>query len=108
MMTQLRAITAKYNDYVAPAYTPPAPPVSPARTPVEPPPSRQSPPEIDRTPWRQLKLGLSRDQVKSLLGEPATVSVFGENYENWYYDKDQKWKSKVVFNKKGVSSWIEP
>ena len=71
----------------------------------EPPPP---PPEVNRTPWRQLQLGISRDQVKSLLGEPATVSVIGESFEYWYYDKNKQWKAYVRFNKKGVSGWTEP
>lgn len=108
MMKQLRAIVANYNDYTAPAYTPPLPASLPPKTRVEPPPTKETQPQIDKTPWRKLRIGITRNQVKESLGEPTKITVISEFSEYWYYDSAQPWKAYVRFDRKGVSGWSEP
>jgi outer membrane protein assembly factor BamE (lipoprotein component of BamABCDE complex) len=58
---------------------------------------------IDRTQWRKLHIGMSKDDVKKLLGDPGKVSA-SKYYELWYYGAGG-----VTFDKKGhVDAWIEP
>ena len=56
----------------------------------------------DLSSWRQLSKGLSRDQVRSLLGEPRKIS--GGVYETWFYQG----VSYVDFYDGKVNSWSEP
>ena len=102
MITQLRAIVSKYSDYTPPAYTPPTVP-SPTTQPTAP-----TPPPIDRTPWRKLKVGMSTDQVILILGDPASITVYSRLHVVWYYDSKATYKAKVDFDDKGVRGWIEP
>jgi hypothetical protein len=54
--------------------------------------------------WRYgLKKGMTKEEVRDLLGEPSKVDVYSF-YENWYYPK-----GKVEFSEKGfITSWNEP
>jgi hypothetical protein len=62
----------------------------------------QSPKE-DRSQWRKLQRGMSKDDVKKLIGEPGKVSV-AKYYEFWYYGGGN-----VTFDSKGrLDSWNEP
>lgn len=57
----------------------------------------------NRSQWRTLKRGMSKDDVKKLLGEPDRVSV-SRFYESWNFDGGS-----VTFNGKGhVDFWSEP
>lgn len=55
--------------------------------------------------WRKLKRGLSRDEVRSILGEPSTIS--GGAVEFWYYKKDYSLGS-LTFVGSFLDSWSEP
>lgn len=44
--------------------------------------------------WRKLKLGMSRDQVKEILGEPLTIET--GYWIRWYYN-DNRLHSKIEF-----------
>lgn len=56
----------------------------------------------DRSQWRKLKLRMTKDDVKKLLGEPETVSATRFN-ESWYYTAGS-----VTFGHKGrVEMWTE-
>jgi hypothetical protein len=60
-------------------------------------------PKEDRGPWRKLQRGMSKDDVKKLIGEPGKVSV-AKYYEFWYYGGGS-----VTFDSKGrLDSWNEP
>jgi hypothetical protein len=64
--------------------------------------SAQAPKE-DRSQWRKLQRGMSKDDVKRLIGEPGKVSV-SKYYEFWYYGGGS-----VTFDAKGrLDSWNEP
>jgi hypothetical protein len=56
----------------------------------------------DLSSWRQLSKGLSRDQVRSILGEPRRIN--GGAFETWSYQGG----SYVVFYIGKVDSWSEP
>lgn len=55
--------------------------------------------------WRQLREGMSPDQVQELLGRPITID--GGTISTWYYS-EQRWHSIVRFNRGQVNSWTEP
>jgi len=59
----------------------------------------------NRQNWRQLEVGMTEDQVRSLLGEPRKVDV-GAVLVFWYYGNS----SNVNFDtdSKRVSGWGEP
>jgi outer membrane protein assembly factor BamE (lipoprotein component of BamABCDE complex) len=60
-------------------------------------------PKEDRSQWRKLQRGMSKDDVKKLIGEPGKVSV-AKYYEFWYYGGGN-----VTFDSKGrLDSWNEP
>jgi hypothetical protein len=44
------------------------------------------PPDIAR--WRQLSKGMSREQVRSILGEPRRVEAISAYFEKWGYAQD--------------------
>lgn len=44
------------------------------------------PPDIAR--WRQLSKGMSREQVRSILGEPRRVEAISGYFEKWGYAQD--------------------
>jgi len=101
MITQLRAIVSKYSDYIPPAYTPPIIP-GPTTQPTAP----TSPP-IDLIPWRKLQVGMSKDQVRAILGEPTSIRVYS-TLSVWSYESKVAWTGRVNFDNKGVSGWVEP
>lgn len=56
----------------------------------------------DRSQWRTLKRGMTKDDVKKVLGEPVRVSVT-RFYESWYY-----LSGTTTFDGKGhLDSWTE-
>ena len=44
------------------------------------------PPDIAK--WRQLSKGMSRSQVRAILGEPRRVEAISGYFEKWVYDQD--------------------
>lgn len=52
--------------------------------------------------WRQLKTGMSYDDVRKLLGEPDEIN--GGNIASWHYPND----GRVMFFLGDVDSWYEP
>ena len=59
----------------------------------------------DKKSWRNLKEGMTRDQVKSLLGEP--VKIIKGSKTIWYYPSF--YDGVVSFDKNGkLTSWKEP
>lgn len=52
--------------------------------------------------WRQLKTGMSRDDVRGLLGEPTRIE--GGDFESWYYANSG---SILLFRGK-LDRWQEP
>ena len=59
----------------------------------------------DRTVWRMLEKGMTKSQVRELLGEPLTIDSSIITY--WYYSK-QTFYSYVIFNDNGIMGWKEP
>jgi outer membrane protein assembly factor BamE (lipoprotein component of BamABCDE complex) len=60
-------------------------------------------PTVDRSQWRKLQRGMSKDDVRKLIGEPGKVSV-AKYYEFWYYAGGN-----VTFDAKGrLDAWNEP
>lgn len=55
--------------------------------------------------WRQLRIGLSRQDVRSILGEPRRIE--GGALEYWYYG-NESYKNRVVFYNSYLRSWDEP
>lgn len=56
----------------------------------------------DRSQWRRLQRGMSKDEVRKLLGEPVRVSV-SKFYESWAYPRGT-----VTFDGKGrLDAWSE-
>jgi len=55
--------------------------------------------------WRRLNKGLSREQVRSILGEPLRIS--GGYFEYWYYG-ESSYRARVTFNNNLVYGWDEP
>ncbi len=55
--------------------------------------------------WRQITNGMTRQQIRALLGEPLKISATG--LEEWYYCDDQL-GAFVWFNSQGVCGWREP
>lgn len=53
--------------------------------------------------WRKLSIGMSRERVRAILGEPDKINV--SSFEDWFYPK-----GKVSFSTlgNGLSSWSEP
>ena len=61
----------------------------------------------NRSLWRQLKVGMTESQVKSLLGEPRKING-GRILTYWYYSK-QTWHSTISFDDSGrIYGWTEP
>jgi len=58
--------------------------------------------------WRRIRLGLSQDEVRDILGEPLKIDA--QIFERWYYGKyaygDQP--ASVKFHQGVVSGWVEP
>jgi hypothetical protein len=56
--------------------------------------------------WRQVSMGMTRQKVRELLGEPLRISATG--LEKWYYSKEE-YSSFVWFGYGGVVvGWNEP
>lgn len=60
----------------------------------------------DGNPWHSLEVGMSKDEVSSLLKKPGRVDKWGTG-EAWYYPDARG--GEVDFDTKGtVSGWLEP
>jgi hypothetical protein len=55
--------------------------------------------------WRQLKTGMSTDDVRKLLGEPWYIK--GGSIEFWYYQKGTM-ESSLTFVQGHLNEWQEP
>jgi len=55
--------------------------------------------------WRQITKGMTRQQIRALLGEPLKINATG--LEEWYYSDDEL-GAFVWFNSQGVCGWREP
>lgn len=53
--------------------------------------------------WRQLRVGMSYDEVRTLLGEPEKIE--GGNVAFWYWDNR---RASVGFISEKLYSWSEP
>lgn len=53
--------------------------------------------------WRSLKKGISQDEVRSILDEPATVRASGA-FTDWYYSN----RGSVTFYEERLDGWREP
>jgi hypothetical protein len=53
--------------------------------------------------WRSVKKGMSQDEVRSVLGEPATVRASGPIIE-WIYSN----RGNVTFYQERLDGWMEP
>jgi len=53
--------------------------------------------------WRQLRTGMSYDEVRTLLGEPENID--GGKIAHWYWGSK---KAHVVFMSDKLYSWSEP
>jgi hypothetical protein len=58
--------------------------------------------------WRQLAKGLTREEVRSILGEP--VKIEGGSIERWYYGSTANFyaPARVDFINSNVYGWSEP
>ena len=71
------------------------------------------PPEVEK--WRQLSKGMSRAQVRAILGEPRRVEAISGYFEKWGYDRDPM-TAYVTFGTSGrfpdtldkLEGWREP
>lgn len=57
------------------------------------------------SPWGRLRVGQTRGQVRSILGQPSRME--GTDWEYWYYGQDNS-RPKVVFLEGKVWSWMAP
>ena len=55
--------------------------------------------------WRQLSKGLSRDEVRTILGEPSRIS--GGDVEFWDYNQNYS-SGRLTFFRSRLYSWSEP
>ncbi len=57
--------------------------------------------------WRRLKLGMTKAQVKAILGDPPRRRVFPPGFDYWYYPNETA--AQVQFDMSGkLSGWQEP
>lgn len=57
-----------------------------------------------KTSWRSLQKGMSKDDVRRIMGEPKKIEVYS-GFEYWYYGVF----AKVEFDDSGlVTGWTEP
>ena len=59
-----------------------------------------------KTTWRKLRLGMTKNQVRNLLGEPVRIDG-GAVLTYWYYSK-KSLGPKVLFDPERVYGWEEP
>jgi len=74
--------------------------------PVRPRPAGVSPESRDLQNWRRLRLNMTMDQVRALLGEPERVAA-GSPWTFWYWDAGSAY---VRFDSRSdkVDAWTEP
>lgn len=59
----------------------------------------------NRENWRALRKGMTKDEVRSLLGEPDYATASG-SFETWYWTK--RYGPNVTFHEESVYGWEEP
>lgn len=59
----------------------------------------------NRSLWRKLKIGMTKYQVETILGEPRKIN--GGSITTWKYSKDS-WHSYVQFYEGKLDTWTEP
>ena len=59
----------------------------------------------NRTFWRKLKMGMSMNEVESLLGTPKKVS--GGSFTKWEY-ANESFHSYTMFYNGSLDRWVEP
>ncbi|MCK4603033.1 MAG: outer membrane protein assembly factor BamE, partial [Phycisphaerae bacterium] len=66
--------------------------------------------QLDRNTWRQLQKGMTKEQVKQLLGEPSRVNASTMSGDSWRYAKDNYVISGSVYfsTEDRVDRWYEP
>ena len=62
-----------------------------------------SPPSRNRANWRRLKVGMTEDEVRRILGEPVRVKNYGYSLD-WYYPDG----GSVIFRNDRLAQWFEP
>ena len=55
--------------------------------------------------WRKLKPGMNEEEVRSLIGEPTSITVYSRSLIEWSYFPG---RGIIRFDEKGVFSWDEP
>ena len=61
----------------------------------------------NRANWRRLKLGMTKAQVKAILGDPPRRRVMSPGFDFWYYP--DVLGPQVQFDMSGqLSGWTEP
>lgn len=57
--------------------------------------------------WRSLKLGMTENEVRSILGDPDKVDV-GQLVTMWYYDTSKGGRVRFSSGEHRVEGWTEP
>ncbi len=61
---------------------------------------------VGKAVWRQLKIGMTKDEVRRLMGEPGSVFTLSRGSFTWYYPN--RAGGKVNFSTEKVHGWSEP
>jgi hypothetical protein len=62
----------------------------------------------DKQRWRQLKIGMTKDEVTAILGEPPKINASNSG-DMWFYPDGLGGLGSVSFrNRETVTSWSEP
>ena len=57
--------------------------------------------------WRKMKIGMTEEAVRAILGEPLRIVRFSAQLYTWRYSIDSAY-SQIGFGRNGVESWMEP
>jgi len=69
--------------------------------------TKASPKWQDKASWRRLQKGMSKEDVRTILGEPGKIDTTLFFMEKWYYPSISG--GRVIFDEKGiVKGWSEP
>ena len=66
-------------------------------------------PSSEQVKWRSLKMGMTQEQVKDILGEPGYMHTAG-SYSRWEYDSggDVTFETRGLLQKSVLTEWDEP